>query len=96
MTTGRTPAQLVAPSRCASTTGHRDAPAAAGRGEDAADHALALLQQHQVSQIGPGAIRAAERRLQGVLDSVGRGGTASASLLLRQVATDLGVTLEVA
>jgi len=94
VTTGRTPAQPLAPSRSTGTPGTREA-SAATLGDDGAEHALALLQQHQVSQIGPGAISAAERRLQEVLDAVGRGGTANAALLLRQVATDLGVTLEV-
>ena len=61
---------------------------------EALDPALALLQQHQVSQISPRTISAAESRLQDALDQARRGRRLDPSLLLQQLATDLGITLD--
>lgn len=58
------------------------------------DPVLALLQQHQVSQISPRTISAAEIRLRDALDESRRGRRLEPTLLLRQLATDLGITLD--
>lgn len=61
--------------------------------DEALDPALALLQQHQVSQISLQTISAAEGRLQDALDEARQGRRADPALLLQQLATDLGITL---
>lgn len=60
---------------------------------DLLDPVLALLQQHQVSQISPRAISAAESRLHDALNEARHGRRADPALLLQQLATDLGITL---
>lgn len=60
---------------------------------DLLDPVLALLQQHQVSQISPRTIAAAESRLHDALDEARQGRRVDPALLLRQLATDLGITL---
>jgi hypothetical protein len=61
--------------------------------DEAVDPVLALLQQHQVSQISPKTIAAAESRLHDALDEARRGRRVDPALLLQQLATDLGITL---
>ncbi len=58
-----------------------------------ADPALALLQEHQRRQITPALTARAERRLQEALTRAERGRPSDPDLLLRQVLTDLGITL---
>ena len=82
-------------SRRQSTAGNPAAPTAGTMSaEDDLDPVLALLQHHQVSQISPPMIDAAEGRLQLALDQARRGRSGDAALLLRQLVTDLGITLE--
>jgi len=78
------------------SSGEHPAPTAAGTtsSDDTPDPVLALLQHHQVSQISPPMIDAAEGRLQLALEQARRGRSGDAALLLRQLATDLGITLE--
>ena len=81
--------------RSTHTAEHRfDHPLAPTVAVEALDPALALLQQHQVSQISPRTISAAESRLQDALDQARRGRRLDPSLLLQQLATDLGITLD--
>ncbi len=68
------------------------APSTSIAGEDFGP-ALALLQQHQVSQISLQTISAAEDRLQDALDEARQGRRVDPALLLQQLATDLGITL---
>ena len=67
-------------------------PNGAPTSDETGDPALALLQQHQASQISDQMIRAAESRLSAALDEASRGRSSSSSLLLRQLATDLGIS----
>ena len=60
------------------------------------DDAIALLQAYQAARITAGMIEDAERRLRRALQSAQHGTSADAGLLLRQLATDLGITLSVA
>lgn len=65
----------------------------ASAADEAVDPVLALLQQHQVSQISPKTIAAAESRLHDALGEARRGRRVDPALLLQQLATDLGITL---
>jgi len=60
---------------------------------DQPEDALALLQNFQTGQISPQMVADAEHRLERALEAAQRGHAPPAALLLRQVATDLGITL---
>lgn len=74
-----------------------DVPAPARAREQGAqpDDLVALLQAFQAAQITPRMVEDAQRRLRRALQSAQLGHPPDAQLLLRQVATDLGITLSV-
>ena len=67
-----------------------------GSPDEQPEDAVALLQAYQAARITTGMIEDAERRLRRALQSAQHGTTADAGLLLRQLATDLGITLSLA
>lgn len=58
------------------------------------DPALVLLQRHQIGLITPAMLGAARRRLGHALDPAGTARPADPALLLEQLLTDLGITVD--